>query len=522
MFILKGFQSRGFVPVNFPQDICMFRMGRKIFAVGLSFGKVNDGSAEAQKKSVSDLSIFVREDGNFRQVYGYKSKFLTKIDCVTTKEAGYVAVVNTIDESDVEEPENLLQIGSFVLRVTLQPTGEPLVETFQKFAIPNQNNVRLWSRSDNVYLVYSYNTFPTSPLTVCTIFKLAGTHFNPMDDLPCQNARVIEFFTVHHDLMVLVGNHRENNGTTNTFSSVMRYDLNQQRFIEHQMISTNAIAVGRYFHLDHQEQRQHFLFIGNEFEVNEFGVINYDVPSMIYKLVNGFFIPMQTVNVRHVTDVLPIIVRSDGTLLKLFFIFFFAFFLQGKNNEFHLLIASEDREVQIYFYDGWKFHESPIDFTGDAFGTGVVSLRGYDGIINGTTTIGELSAQPSPVQCFNWFFFSSLQSRRVRADVERLHADLRQEERLVEAQVEHHQMVLRRFRSVGRFRCRRGRGNSQIVAGAVGRVERPRELHGKSFHLQLDRREHQREAAQGQESVVQRGNRRACRVAVPSPVASRN
>jgi hypothetical protein len=64
-------------------------------------------------------------------------------------------------------------------------------------------------------------------------------------------------------------------------------------------------------------------------------------------------------------------------------------FQQGKNNEFHFLIASEDHEVQIYFYDGWKFHESPVDFTGDSFGAGVVNMRGYDGIINGTTTIGE-------------------------------------------------------------------------------------------------------------------------------------
>lgn len=59
------------------------------------------------------------------------------------------------------------------------------------------------------------------------------------------------------------------------------------------------------------------------------------------------------------------------------------------NNEFHLLVASEEHEVQIFLYDGWKFNESPIDFTGDAFGSGVVGIRAYDNIINGTTTIGE-------------------------------------------------------------------------------------------------------------------------------------
>lgn len=68
------------------------------------------------------------------------------------------------------------------------------------------------------------------------------------------------------------------------------------------------------------------------------------------------------------------------------------FVFQGDNSTFHLLIASEDREVQIYFYDGWKFQESPIDFTGDAFGSGVVNMRAYDDIINSTKTIGEITA----------------------------------------------------------------------------------------------------------------------------------
>jgi hypothetical protein len=45
--------------------------------------------------------------------------------------------------------------------------------------------------------------------------------------------------------------------------------------------------------------------------------------------------------------------------------------------------------VQIYNYDGWKFHDSSIDFTGNAFGFGVVSMRSYDNIIENTTTIGE-------------------------------------------------------------------------------------------------------------------------------------
>ena len=233
---------------------------------------------------------------------------LVKIDCQATKDKGFVAVVESIPEYEAKNVDSLFEFGSFVISVTLETTGEPKVETFQKFALPNQNGVRMGTYGESIYLVFSYNTNSTSPLNACTIYKLAVKSFNPLDELPCQNTHQIDFFTVNHNLMVFIGNYRENNGTTKTFSSIMRYDLNIRKFTEHQKIFTNAIGVAKYFFLDHQDQRQHFLFVGNTFEINEFGAINYDVPSMIYKYVNGFFIPMQTLNLKQVRAVLPIIV----------------------------------------------------------------------------------------------------------------------------------------------------------------------------------------------------------------------
>lgn len=75
-------------------------------------------------------------------------------------------------------------------------------------------------------------------------------------------------------------------------------------------------------------------------------------------------------------------------------------YFQGKDNEFNLLITSEDSEVQIYYYDGWKFQESSIDFTGSAFGAGVVTIRSYSNIIENTSTIGRNS--------FNLYLFIRL------------------------------------------------------------------------------------------------------------------
>lgn len=47
-------------------------------------------------------------------------------------------------------------------------------------------------------------------------------------------------------------------------------------------------------------------------------------------------------------------------------------------------MSSSTQELQIYQYDGWKFLESSIDFTGESFGRGVSSMRSYSDINNDT------------------------------------------------------------------------------------------------------------------------------------------
>lgn len=361
--MIKGFRERASVPLNFPEDICLFQVKKYIFAVGLSHNFTTNENF---------IKIFTGGKDGFSEEFEFRSKFLTAVDCISIGDVGYVAIVNNVKESDANDPEQLLKFGSFVLRVFIDENESPRIETAQEFARYNQNGVRMWARDSNLYLIFTYNTFAHSPLNICAIFKLSGTHFNPLDFLPCQNAKVVEFFTVHSHLMIFIGNDKQNNGTSSALSPIMRYDLAQSKFVEFQTIYTPAITTAKYFFLDHQAQRQHFLFIGNSFEIDELGVINSDISSIIYKYNNGFFVPMQMINLKNVQSVAPIFQFSE-------------------NEDFYLLIASKDHEVQLFSYDGWKFLESPVDFTGDAFNEGVTSIRSYDNILSDTTTIGEFT-----------------------------------------------------------------------------------------------------------------------------------
>jgi hypothetical protein len=193
------------------------------------------------------------------------------------------------------------------------------VDTMQIFPESNQINVKMWTHNKDLFLIYTYLSDPAAPRDSCAIYKLEDGNFKVIDYLPCQNTRVVEFFSIGHEFFVFLGNYPENNSTSNTFSTIMRYEPSRQKFRRYQKLYTNSITVGKYFFFDFNGQLQHFLFIGNSYEINEFGVITYDAPSVIYKLVNGYFVPLQTIRVTHVKDVVPIVVSF--LFFKVFFIF---------------------------------------------------------------------------------------------------------------------------------------------------------------------------------------------------------
>jgi hypothetical protein len=268
----------------------MFRLKEKSIAIGLS--KLNE------RENI--LMIFKRANNAFHKVEEFKSKYLRKIDCSAVGNVGYVAVLNSRSSAD-ESPEIP---SSFIYKIIMNEQFELEIEKMQPISEQNQINVRLWPSNEDLFLIYTYND---SSIDKCKLYKLVDDNFKEFDQVPCHNAHVVEFFQIEQEVFIFIGNYREINGTTNTFSSIMRLDGIRKKFVMHQKLYTNAIRVGKYFHLDYQKQRQHFLFIGNSYEINEFGAINYEVPSMMYKYVNGYFVPLQTIKVKHVVDVAPIV-----------------------------------------------------------------------------------------------------------------------------------------------------------------------------------------------------------------------
>ncbi|GLV35615.1 Anaphase Promoting Complex subunit 10, partial [Carabus blaptoides fortunei] len=50
---------------------------------------------------------------------------------------------------------------------------------------------------------------------------------------------------------------------------------------------------------------------------------------------------------------------------------------EGPNGEFILLVSCKDEGVKVFQYDGWRFIESEVQYTGEAFGSGILNMFSY-------------------------------------------------------------------------------------------------------------------------------------------------
>ena len=253
------------------------------------------------------------QSGKFLKIFEHKSRFISAFDCSTSINSGYIAIVNTVTYKNLPDSTQRIDLASLIFKVTGtgysgNPGEETKVEIIQRFAEENQSGVKLWSRGANVWLLFTFHTNKNSKPNSCGIYKSSeGSAFNLVDELPCQNARAVELFTVYHDLYIFLGNHKNLNESTSTFSYILKLDLDQNRFLMLQKIFTHAVVDGKYFYFDQDHEREHFLLVANEYEDVK-GVKNYEVPSLVYKFVNGLFIPLQSLNFNHVKSVLAVLV----------------------------------------------------------------------------------------------------------------------------------------------------------------------------------------------------------------------
>ncbi|XP_053679007.1 uncharacterized protein LOC128729376 [Anopheles nili] len=354
---LKGFQERGHVPVNFPIDICLLRVGKSIFAAALHQSETSNRTMNA-----TTVSFYRRVKGKFEKYQEHQAYTARHFDCVSIAHLGFVAVVNYHDQE-----LNVFEEGSPVFQIHEDAT----IEMVQTFGQPNQNTVHLWVHGKHVFLMHTYINLDESRPTVCPLYRWSGYYFDVVDQMPCHNAVHIEAFSIEQQLFVAVANQMSSAQGKDTFSDIFILNPDTQKLVLHQRIYIYSVSDIVYFFFEAYERREHFLIAGNSIEVDGADAggrkaRNVDQSSIIYKFVDGYFVPFQNLELTGVKMFLPVV---------------------HENGEFLLLVLCHDQPLLIYEYDGWKLVPSRIDYTGEAFAAGVTNMRVYRHIVNASVIV---------------------------------------------------------------------------------------------------------------------------------------
>ncbi|XP_050067709.1 uncharacterized protein LOC126556488 [Anopheles maculipalpis] len=361
---LKGFRERGQVPVNFPIDICLLRVGKSIFAAALHQSETSNRTMNA-----TAVSFYRRVKGKFEKYHEHQTVTARHFDCVSIAHLGFVAVVNYHDQELVVFAE-----GSPVFQI--HEDGK--TEIVQTFGQPNQNTVHLWVHGKHVYLAHTYINLDDSRSNDCPLYRWAGYYFDVVDHMPCYNSVHIEAFSIEQQMFVAVANQMSPVQGKDTFSDIFLLNPDTQKLVLHQRIYIYSVSDIAYFFFEARERREHFLVTGNSHEVDgskdgsssgtsgNSRTRNVDQNSIVYKFVDGYFVPFQNLELIGVKMFLPVV---------------------HENGEFLLLVLCHDQPLLIYEYDGWKFVPSRIDYTGEAFAAGVSHMRVYRHIVNASVIV---------------------------------------------------------------------------------------------------------------------------------------
>lgn len=117
----------------------------------------------------------------------------------------------------------------------------------------------------NTSAEYSYES--ESP-----IYKWAGKHFDLLHTVKTHGARKVMAFITGNSQFLSFANFQDDEGETNIYTEIFKYDLHSEKFIAHQKILTNAATDIKFFCFSLDSTKESFLAIANNFEQGNLSV----------------------------------------------------------------------------------------------------------------------------------------------------------------------------------------------------------------------------------------------------------
>ncbi|KAG8202085.1 hypothetical protein JTE90_010447 [Oedothorax gibbosus] len=173
-----------------------------------------------------------------------------------------------------------------------------------------------------------------------------GTYFDRYSSVQAYDVKDIEPFHIHGAAYLAIANFRKSKNDYNVDSEILKYDLDEKRWLSHQRIRTYGAMDWEFFTIGSTIKREFYLVVANNQDNGE-----QRVKTTVFKFIKDKFIPFQCLPTERGTSIAS---WSDDRI-------------------FLLAVANTDA-VYLYQYDGWQFVLSDVQYTQGAMSSGVQHL----------------------------------------------------------------------------------------------------------------------------------------------------
>ncbi|XP_075544638.1 uncharacterized protein LOC142578868 isoform X2 [Dermacentor variabilis] len=189
--------------------------------------------------------------------------------------------------------------------------------------------------------------------TFTSIYNWRATYFDKYAQVESRVVCDLEPFSIHNLDFLAVVNKRFSKDTAKVSTVIYKYDLSRNTWKTLQQIPTYAATDAEFFTLGPDSStKEFFLAIANQYEQYD-DHRNYAVNSVVYKYVDGKFVPFQCLHTTGATKIAA---------------------YEGAGGEFLLAVGSLYEPVHLYQFNGWHFVLAEVQHTQSTMGPGVHDL----------------------------------------------------------------------------------------------------------------------------------------------------
>ncbi|XP_018568702.1 uncharacterized protein LOC108908983 [Anoplophora glabripennis] len=236
--------------------------------------------------------------------------------------------------------------------------AEEGLEVVQRINTSYSSHVEIWEQERSMYMAIAQymkeGTSGTVLETYTPIYKWQGRHFDLIQFIGTAGVRKVSHFSVEGVHFLAVANSKSDDAET--YSEIFKYDVEREMFLPFQRIRTYGCRDIKAFKIPlEEEEEEHFLVVANTGEEG-YDEVKYNAPSIIYKYVEDYFIPFQSLQIRDVTGLESVTVKGGEVVL----------------------FAATTNGIKCFHYNGWHFVESQIESKDEATLSPIKAMHFYE------------------------------------------------------------------------------------------------------------------------------------------------